>query len=439
MLFGVPGLKKALTSIAVLIAASVVMVSCGSSSRKQTVSGLKFRAFVSNPLLPSAGGNSPVVNIVDASRDTLSTSFVNLLGFSNQPGLMAVSSNLKFTMVFSPSGNTVTVLDNTTEAIATVSGGTSSVPVIGLPGSTESMLIGNDNVTGFAAVPSASINGQAPGAVVAMNLGSGSVTATIPVAGAHFLVLSHDGNHILVFSDNSNSVTVIATALIGSNENPITATVPGFDHPAGGIFSSDDTIAYIFDCGPECQGTAAGITPLDMATSSAGTTVPLSAATTGLLSGGTLYVAGTPRNTPCGSGTAAKNCGTLNLVNVASMTVINASPIVITDGYHDRMQISQNGQLFIGAHSCSNVNVPGGEVRGCLSIFNTSNSSVVVPPQIGDVTGIQPISGRNIVYVCQNGVFQIFDTTTDKLLVQQTPTNIVGQSTDVKLVDPPPS
>ena len=78
-------------------------------------------------------------------------------------------------------------------------------------------------------------------------------------------------------------------------------------------------------------------------------------------------------------------------------------------------------------------------MRGCLSIFNTSNSGVVVPPQVGDANGIAHIPGRKVVYVCQGGVFQIFDTTTDQLLVQTRQTDIVGQSTDVKVVDPPPS
>jgi len=76
-------------------------------------------------------------------------------------------------------------------------------------------------------------------------------------------------------------------------------------------------------------------------------------------------------------------------------------------------------------------------VRGCLSIFNTNTGAVVVPPQTGDATGIQPITGRTVVYVCEGGVFQIFDTSTDKLLVQPTMIDIVGQSYDVKLVDPP--
>jgi hypothetical protein len=122
------------------------------------------------------------------------------------------------------------------------------------------------------------------------------------------------------------------------------------------------------------------------------------------------------------------------------MTVTGSA--IITDGYHDGMQISQNGQLYIGSHSCTNINVSGGEVRGCLSIFNTSSPGVVIPPSNGDVTGLQQIPGRDIVYVVQNAALAIYDTTTNKLQVTPGNTknnngqvNIVGQLFDVKLVD----
>ena len=166
----------------------------------------------------------------------------------------------------------------------------------------------------------------------------------------------------------------------------------------------------------------------------------MSGATTGLLSGSNLYVAGTPPNAPCDSGTAAKACGRLSVIDTGSMTVTSSA--IITDGRHSRMEISKNGQLFVGAHDCTNINVLNGEVRGCLSIFNVNSSTVVVPPQTGDVTGIQPITGRTVVYVVQNGGLGIYDTTTDKLQVTNNTTqnangqvDIVGQPFDVKLVD----
>ncbi|MBV8051537.1 MAG: hypothetical protein JOZ80_10135 [Acidobacteriaceae bacterium] len=425
----------------------VCVVSCGSSksaSNQHKLSGLKFRAFVSNPLFPSGLGNSPVINIVDALQDIVSFSTISLFGNSNQPSIMALSPNLARTMVFSPDGNTISVLDNQTESIATVTGQTNSVPAIPLPGPTESIFIAKDNFSAYAAVPSAAVTGQAPGAVIAMDLGRGAITATIPVPAAHFIVGSPDGTHILVFSDNSDEVTVISTALIGTTSQVTTTTGPVFDRPVWAIFF-DNSDAYVFNCGAECGGTSAGLTTFTIGNTAPGPVTPLSGATYGLLNGGNLYVAGTPPNTRCPTGTAATACGTLNIVSVGSMTRVNANPILIPDGYHDRMQMGANGQLFIGGRNCTSINVSGGEVRGCLSIFNTLNSKVIVPPQTGDATGIQPIAGRHVVYVCQGGAFQIYDTTTDKLLVTTFKTNnnlgitdnIVGQSYDVKLVDPP--
>jgi hypothetical protein len=446
MPFEVPGLKKTFVSMIVLTAIAVAIVSCGgnqSANNKHQLSGLKFRAFISNPLFPNGTVNLPVINIMDALQDILSVSDISLVGVSRQPSLMAVSSDFSRTMVFSPVGNTVSVIDNTTEAIANVIGGTTTVPTITLPGLTESMFIAKDNVSAYAAVPSALITGQAPGAVVAMNLGTGAITATIPVVAAHYIVGSPDGNHILVFSDNSNEMTVINAALIGTS-NQLTTTVSGFDHPAWGIFT-DNANAYVFNCGAECGGSAAGVTTFTLGNSAPGPTTALSAATYALLNGNTLYVAGTPPHTACGSGTAAATCGTLNIVDTSSMKRTNASPILITDGYHNRMQMGANGQLFIGARSCTNVNISGGEVRGCLSIFNTNNSAVIIPPQIGDATGIEPITGRTVVYVCVGGTFQIYDTTNDQIYVPPynpnynngVPSALVGQTYDVKLVDPP--
>ena len=88
--------------------------------------------------------------------------------------------------------------------------------------------------------------------------------------------------------------------------------------------------------------------------------------------------------------------------------------------------------MFVGSRSCSNV-TSSTETRGCLAIFDTANSKVTIPPQNGDVTGIEPIPNRNVVYVCQGGGLQIYDTTTDQL--QTTQVNIVGQAIDVKVVD----
>ena len=99
------------------------------------------------------------------------------------------------------------------------------------------------------------------------------------------------------------------------------------------------------------------------------------------------------------------------------------------------MQMGANGQLFVGSRHCTNVNIAGGEVRGCLAIVNTASLAVVVAQQNGDVTGIEPITNRNVVYVCEGGALHVFDTTTDALQTNPQQPNVVGQAIDVKLAD----
>jgi hypothetical protein len=92
----------------------------------------------------------------------------------------------------------------------------------------------------------------------------------------------------------------------------------------------------------------------------------------------------------------------------------------------------------VGAKTCTEIippipQPPAVEVRGCLSIYSTQTGAVVIPPANGDVTGIEPIPNRTVVYLAQGGELQIYDTTTDKL--QTTQIDISGEVIDVKTVD----
>jgi hypothetical protein len=165
-----------------------------------------------------------------------------------------------------------------------------------------------------------------------------------------------------------------------------------------------------------------------------------------------MYVAGTPPysggtpSQPCtGQSTASNSCGLLFLVNLNTMSVTNTTPIIITDGYHDRMALGYNGQLFIGSHGCTEIVPPrpipaGAEVRGCLSIYNTLPTSVgsvpsggvLIPAETGDVTGIQPIYTRQVVYVVQGqnvqgGTLYIYDDTIDALYYNKNDEYNLGQ------------
>jgi len=230
-------------------------------------------------------------------------------------------------------------------------------------------------------------------------------------------------------------------------------------------------------CGAECGGVQASVQQFNLNTNSLVASVPLcvpvagtnppqcagpAAGTIALLSGSTMYVAGTPYSggipsQACtGQTTAATSCGVLNIVDLSTMTVTNTAPIVITDGYHNRIALGANGQLFIGARTCTEIvppspNPTGAETRGCLSIYNTLASTkvgsvapggVVIPPANGDVTGIQSIANRLVVYVVQGGSLNIYDATIDALEYNPNDpnnpgqiSNLVGNFVDVKTVD----
>jgi len=433
-------LKRTLSAFSVFVFLGLGLVSCSSYNAPQTGgtrSGLKFRAFVSNPTQPArTGGGFPGLNIVDASKDALSFYTVSLSTSEPDAGMMVESPKRDRTLVFSPSNNGLAIVSNAQESVAVT---------MTLPGATESMFVWTDNTTAFVAVPSVPIAGQAsPGGVGRINISSGAITATIGIPGAHFLVPSPDGSKILVISDSANTVTLLDPNLI-STPNPLTPAltpVAGtFDKPVGAVFSADGSKAYVLNSGPERGGIAASVSVVDMNTSAVqGTPIPVAGgATTALLQGTSLFVAGTPSApaNDCAAvtpATAATSCGRLTVVDTVALTA--ATPVPITDGYHDQMQMGANSQLFVGSRNCTNVNIAGGEVRGCLSIVNTgSGGGVIAPPDNGNVTAIEPIPNRNVVYVCEGGALRIYDTTTDQLQTTPEQPNVVGQAIDVKVVD----
>jgi hypothetical protein len=398
-------------------------------------SGVRFRAFVSQDIVSSTA--SPGLDVVDATLDRL----VRAPGVSagNAPTIMTVAGNHKFTLAFDASANTINVINNHAEAPA---------GKVALPGATQSMALPDDATVAFAAVPNATVAGQPAGAVEMLNLTNFSLEPPIPVAAARFIVLSPDGTRLLAFSSNQNQVTLINLSNVGTattpnwvvNGSPVAITGAGLDNPVWGLFTSDSKTAFILNCGPECGGSAAGVSVVDFSgtTPALGATVAVPSATYGALFGGTLYVAGSAP-TPAGSNscapsaTAATSCGQLSIVDTASQSLTRT--LIITDGYHDRMGITTDNQVFVGSHNCTLVNITGGEQRGCLSIYNSSQNSITIGTDLGDVTGIQPVTGRTEVYVVQNGELRIWDTTTDKLLTPNLQINIIGQAVDVKIPD----
>ena len=407
-----------------LVLASFSFVSCGGGTTQQTTRVLASQSVAS----PTA---NPGLIVVNGTTDTLAGQF----GAGNAPGLMAIAPNRATLLVLDTSNNKVEVVTTTKD---TLSGG------IQLPGPTTSMVALSSGF-GYAAVPNAPLNGNPPGALIVMNLSSGAVASTVSIPGAQTVVSSGDGSQLLVFSDDTDVITVVSPLLVNTGSQ-VTSTVTACAgcRPTYAVFSADGTTAYILNCGAECSpgGPQASVQPLDMTTLTLGTAVPVDGATIAFLSGSTLYVVGNSlTNNGCtGQTTAAKICGRLDILDLGSMTVTGTA--AITDGYHNRIDMSNNGQLFIGSHTCTNVgnvNAPTGEVRGCLTIYNTTNGNIVIPPDNGDATGLQSFSTRYVEYVAQGGRLRVYDTTIDSLLLNSFITTgtivVTGEIIDVKAVD----
>jgi hypothetical protein len=421
-------LKKSVLLPAALVVASFSFVSCAGSYSSTLTTRVLASQSVSSPTA------APGLVLIDGQNDTLVRGGISA---GNSPGLMTLTPDRTILLAFDSVTNNVEVVNAARGSLA------GSIP---LAGPTTSMVALASN-SGYAAVPAAPMIGSPAGAVEVLNLSGGGITATIGIPSAQTVVSSPDGTHLLVFSNDSNALTVVFPLLVNTG-NPVTATVPGFDRPVYGVFSSDGGTAYILNCGPECAGgtASASVQALDMTTLAlVGAPVAVDGATIGWLSGSTLYVAGTSttNNLCTGQATAATTCGRLDTVDIGSMTVTGSA--VITNGYHNRIDMSINGQLFIGALTCTdvgNVNNPQGEVRGCLSIYNTTNGAVVIPPDNGDVTGLQSFTTRDVVYVAEGGNLRVYDTLTDSLLVESTNNItetgtiiITGYIIDVKAID----
>jgi len=391
-------LKKSTLVFVVLCCLSAILdVGCGGgSSNTPKVSKLAKRAFV---VVTSPTAVSDVIDILDASKDQFSA-FTITLPISRTTLAQPGANNT--TLAFGAGDNAIAIVDNTKETAQSAS----NLTAIALPGATESMVETTDAKTIYAAIRSTS-------QVSVLDVGTFAVTTNVTVPSVRRLVLAHNNSKLLAFSDNSNSLTVLNTA-----DNTTTA-VSGFDRPFFAVFSSDDSKAYVLNCGPECGGSAAGVTVLDMTQPSPtpGATVPLPAATTALMDSGKLYVAGTVATVGNSTGT-----GQLNIIDLGSFTPANPSggPIQIGNGFHSLVSLAGNNKLFVGAKTCS---------TGCLSIVDLSAGTAAIDSSPGDVTGIAPIPGRNVVYVTVGGELRMIDTTTSKPQANQL--DIVGTAAGV--------
>jgi hypothetical protein len=411
-----------------------LLAGCGSGT--SAPSSIQNRIFVSNTTgtagttPPNGVAVGPGVQIINAATDTLSPSAISVPGAAQ---MVTANGRSGSTIVFGSGTNTISIIDNSTEAV-TFTFGTAA-------GATDLALTSNA-ATAFAAI-------RNPGMVDVITTNDDNGFG-LNISSVSRLVMSPMGTKLLAFVDNpqtlvdvpQNSLFIIDVA--SSSVTPVARPnscspnpTPGLpalcDQPYTAVFNNSETNAFILNCGAECGGTTASVVDLDFSgTPTFSTPIPVAGGTVGLLNGSNLFVAGSPPSTP--------GTGTLSVINTGNSTV--SGTFTITDGQHMNMAMASNNNLYVGARACTLVpNAPAGTTQGCLSIFNTSSSALVFPqlPSVRasyDVTSFAPISGRTVVYVAEGGVLDIYDTSLGNQLAQRQ-VDIVGQAVSVVQVDVP--
>jgi hypothetical protein len=401
---------------------ALAVAGCGSSSsstaNQPKPTGLKKRVWISNV-------QSNTLNLLDAQKDTFTTKNI---GVPSATKLVTAGGT---TIATDSVASEITIIDNATEAV------TFNAPIGDIP---FDIAITPDGKTAWTAQ-------RDFGFVQSVDTATGVANPVIRIPNARTLALSPKGTKLIVFSDtqtqvppNTHTLFIVDTAT-GTFQTITDAA--HLDQPFTAVFGTSDTQAFILNCGAECGGTAASVVSLDFSGAAPvfSAPIPVAAATAGLLNGANLYVAGTPVPAIAGpsAGCPLSSCGALTVINTTALTAGAAIPI--TDGRHQKMAFA-NSRVYIASAGCTtDPGTAANTVRGCLSIFNTSNSSVKFPEESSfrlnfDVTGLQPISGRNVIYVVQGGELDIFDTNTDALAANITQLDIVGKAMDAVLIDP---
>jgi hypothetical protein len=411
-----------------IAALTLWLAGCGSSSSSSTsnpVSGLKKRVLITN-------AQSGAVQLLDGQKDLFNKTIA-----ASTPTLIVTSVTAGQTVVSNDGLASIAMIDNTKEAV-TASGA--------LVGPAFDVAITPDGKTAYAAVRNS-------GVVEILNTADGTLVTTVTVPTVTRLVMGPKGNKVLAFSDdpqhlpgpNTDSFSVIDTA--SKTVAPV-LTLPAGAQPFSAVFDPsdpNDTTAFILFCGTECGGSAApSVAKVNFATPATPTVnvvggAAITGATVGLLNGSNLFVGGTTTS-PAGCPFTA--CGSLQLINTGTLTAGTAIPI--TDGLHTRMALTSNNHLYVGASNCTPGVVVNNQVRGCLSIYNTgapvvSGTNPFSPVESSfrsdlNVTGLQTISGRTVIYVIQGGELDIFDFTTDSLTPNQL--DVVGHAVGVVQIDP---
>jgi len=362
--------------------------------------------------------------------------------------------------------------------------------VTGLNGSSSSVFMTRNQNFVFAA-------NQASHVLTVVNRSNGS-SFPLSLPGVYRVSVNPGGSAALVFVQNSNYVyypqQLTGAQSIsysgGPNNWPLGAVdcepqiAPGwclfqaldpastsqipvpltFDRPIKAVWSADGGTAYVLNCGPECGGNTASVSPLPVAplifllgkqsgtlpsnTALAGSTLAIpGGASNALVDSSTLYVVG-QQSMPDGFWG-----GQLTIVNLptgSATAMTESGQVSISDGAPEavsRMILADDDTLWIGMTRCTNGERANNNLSyGCLTMVNTAtiatdlakqtslSNAVTLLPYNGDATGIAAVTGLHKVYTAEGGQVYIYSTVDGSSIDNQYVT-VTGTAYDVAYMD----
>ena len=230
-----------------------------------------------------------------------------------------------------------------------------------------------------------------------------------------------------------------------------------FDRPVKAVFSADGGTAYVLNCGPECGGNTASVTPFPVApmifligqqsgtlltqSALASKTIPIpGGASNALVNSTTLYVVGQKlmHDGFWGGYLTVVNLST-NTVSIPAVSISDGSPGGANSALGappSRMLLADDNTLWIGMTGCTNgERANNGLPYGCLTMFNTSTNTVtLLEPYIGDATGIAAVTNLHKIYTAEGGQVYIYSTV-DGTEIDNQYVTVTGTAYDVAYMD----
>jgi hypothetical protein len=480
-------------SAAAALAVAAALAGCGTTTyfagRSLPPSGLRNRVLIAiqntSPL--STGSLQFVDAFYDIRYRYNSTSAAPAFSIGGFSGGMPISiQNMpeeSLGVVYGASNGSLTPIS--------YAGETAQSAVSGLNGLSSSVFVTRNQTYAFAA-------SQLSHVLTVVNRGAGS-SYPLGLPGVYRVSVNPGGSAALAFVQNSNYVyypRALTTAETisysggpstwpkGAQDcepqnaplwclfqalDPKTGSPLAFDRPVKAVFSADGGTAYVLNCGPECGGSTASVSPLPVAPliflvgQQSGTLPTQSAlnsstlaipggASNALVDGSTLYVVGqcaaaqalSSGQPQCATTQLAPSglfTGMLTVVSLptGSATAMTAStPVSISDGAPgatSRMELADDNTLWIAMTKCTNGERAASSLPyGCLTMVNTTSNAATLLPFNGDATGVASVTGLHKIYTAEGGQVYIYSTVNGASIDNQYVT-VTGTAFDVAYMD----